>query len=75
MSAESPAVADVPNGTPPPKQATTPDWKSEFDQSANNPGKSRLTTEAVRAERLARLRADDPVLDAAVRELDLDLLD
>ena len=35
----------------------------------------RLTTEAVREERLAMLRAQDPVLDAAVRELDLDLLD
>jgi hypothetical protein len=29
----------------------------------------------VREERLAMLRAQDPVLDAAVRELDLDLLD
>jgi hypothetical protein len=35
----------------------------------------RLTTEAVREERLRMLRAQDPVLDAAVRELDLDLLD
>ena len=52
-----------------------PDWKAGFDQTARNPGNSRLTTEAVREERLSRLRADDPVLDAAVRELDLDLLD
>ena len=54
---------------------TTPDWKAEFDQSAKSPDKSRLTTEAVREERLSRMRAQDPVLDAAVRELDLDLLD
>jgi DNA polymerase-3 subunit gamma/tau len=53
----------------------TPDWKAEFDQSANAPGRARLTTETVRQERLAMLRAQDPVLDAAIRELDLDLLD
>ncbi len=74
-----------PTPTPPtPLQATParpapainpPDWKAEFDQTAKDPGKSRLTTEAVREERLSRLRAQDPVLDAAVRELDLDLLD
>ncbi|HUQ48285.1 MAG TPA: DNA polymerase III subunit gamma/tau [Gemmatimonadaceae bacterium] len=59
-----------------PSQAvTTPDWKAEFDQSSKSPDKSRLTTEAVREERLSRMRAQDPVLDAAVRELDLDLLD
>jgi DNA polymerase-3 subunit gamma/tau len=51
------------------------DWKAEFDQTANSPERSRLTTEEVRQERLAMLRAQDPVLDAAVRELDLDLLD
>ncbi len=75
-------VADAPplveTKAPPverPAPSTPPDWKSEFDQSASTPGKSRLTTEAVREERLRRLRAQDPVLDAAVRELDLDLLD
>jgi len=51
------------------------DWKTEFDQTANSRDRSRLTTEAVREDRLAMLRAQDPVLDAAVRELDLDLLD
>ena len=35
----------------------------------------RLTEEAIKAERLASLRKKDPVLDAAVRELDLELLD
>jgi hypothetical protein len=78
-------VQPPPVPTPPtPIQATparpspavnTPDWKAEFDQSARSPDKSRLTTEAVREERLSRMRAQDPVLDAAVRELDLDLLD
>ena len=52
------------------------DWKSHLEQaekSTNRP--ARLTTEAVREERLRMLRAQDPVLDAAVQELDLDLLD
>ena len=50
-------------------------WKSEFDQTASSGARERLTTEGVRQERLAMLRSRDPVLDAAVRELDLDLLD
>lgn len=53
----------------------TADWKAEFDQTAKGPPRERLTTEAVRQERLNMLRRQDPVLDAAVRELDLDLLD
>jgi DNA polymerase-3 subunit gamma/tau len=39
------------------------------------PALRRLTEEAIRAERLASLRKKDPILDAAVRELDLELLD
>jgi hypothetical protein len=39
------------------------------------PGSRRLTEEAIKAERLDALRKKDPVLDAAVRELDLELLD
>ncbi|MFI5242338.1 MAG: hypothetical protein ACHQRL_04960, partial [Gemmatimonadales bacterium] len=35
----------------------------------------RLTAESVKAERLSSLRRRDPGLDAAVRELDLELLD
>jgi hypothetical protein len=50
-------------------------WKAEFDQTASSGARERLTTEGVRQERLAMLRSRDPVLDAAVRELDLDLLD
>jgi DNA polymerase-3 subunit gamma/tau len=84
-AAQTKPVQPPPVPTPPtPIQATparpspavnTPDWKAEFDQSARSPDKSRLTPEAVREERLSRMRAQDPVLDAAVRELDLDLLD
>jgi len=61
--------------TPPGGQSAVPDWKAEFDQTASSASRERLTTEAVREERLKMLRAQDPVLDAAVRELDLDLLD
>ncbi len=50
-------------------------WKVGYEQTAGDAGRSRLTTEAVRAERLASLRAKDPVLDAAIDELDLELLD
>lgn len=52
-----------------------PDWKTEFDETARNPSRTRLTDDEVRAERLETLRSQDPVLDAAVRELDLDLID
>jgi DNA polymerase-3 subunit gamma/tau len=63
--------------TPPSGQpaVSAPAWKAGFDETANSQTRERLTTEAVRQERLAMLRAQDPVLDAAVRELDLDLLD
>jgi DNA polymerase-3 subunit gamma/tau len=61
--------------TPPSPQAPV-DWKAELEQTANSTSRpARLTTEAVREERLRMLRAQDPVLDAAVRELDLDLKD
>jgi DNA polymerase-3 subunit gamma/tau len=74
----SPAIAPVERADavrPAPQKSDAPDWKSEFDQTAKSRDRSRLTTETVREERLAMLRAQDPVLDAAVRELDLDLLD
>jgi DNA polymerase III subunit gamma/tau len=58
-----------------PQQEHAPDWKLGYEQTANESAHTRLTTEAVRAERLAALRARDPVLDAAVVELDLELLD
>jgi DNA polymerase-3 subunit gamma/tau len=70
----SASAENQPSG-PPPAGTEARTWKAEFDQTANSPERSRLTTEAVRQERLAMMRARDPVLDAAVRELDLDLLD
>ena len=52
-----------------------PGWKDGYEQTAGDSARSRLTSEAVRAERLASLRAKDPVLDAAIDALDLELLD
>jgi len=63
---------------PQPKVASPPatDWKAKLEETANSATRpARLTTEAVKEERLRMLRAQDPVFDAAVRELDLDLLD
>ena len=51
------------------------DWKVQYERSANDAGRPRLTDEAVRAERLAAMKAKDPVLAAAIDELDLDLID
>ena len=68
-------VEKMPVTAEPHAAQSSPDWKSEFDRSEKSPAQTRLTTEAVREERLSRLRSQDPVLDAAVRELDLDLLD
>ncbi|MFN2603604.1 MAG: DNA polymerase III subunit gamma/tau [Gemmatimonadaceae bacterium] len=51
------------------------DWKLQYEQTANDAGRPRLTDDAVRAERLASMRAKDPVLAAAIDELDLELLD
>jgi DNA polymerase-3 subunit gamma/tau len=90
VSAPTPGFSPAPPLTPPappvlPAAASTsatpasaergPDWKVGYEQMANDSARSRLTTEAVRAERLAALRARDPVLDAAVNALDLELLD
>jgi DNA polymerase-3 subunit gamma/tau len=64
----APSVATA-NEEPP------PDWKQGYEQTAKDSGRPRLTSEAIRAERLAAMRAKDPVLAAAIDELDLELLD
>ena len=56
-------------------QEPAPDWKQGYEQTAKDSARPRLTTEAIRAERLAAMRAKDPVLAAAIDELDLELLD
>ena len=48
----------------PPVAASAPDagvdWKSGYEETASEARRARLTSEAVRAERLAALRANDP---------------
>jgi DNA polymerase III gamma/tau subunit len=69
-----PPIADMPS--PAARVAPAADWKAKLEETANSATRpARLTTEAVKEERLRMLRAQDPVFDAAVRELDLDLLD
>ena len=46
-----------------------------FAPPAREGATRRLSAEAVKAERLSSLRRRDPALDAAVRELDLELMD
>ncbi|MBA2707974.1 MAG: hypothetical protein H0U59_09245, partial [Gemmatimonadaceae bacterium] len=78
---EIPPVSTAGAPHPPPsrnaggKAAEQVDWKRGFEAAAGDSTRARLTTEAVQAERLAMLRAQDPVLDAAIDELDLELLD
>ena len=45
------------------------------ERPAAAPSKERLTSEGVKAQRLAALRKKDPLLVAAIEALDLDLLD
>jgi len=61
--------------TPAALAASSADWKKGFAQTASDATGPRLTTESVIAERLARLRSQDLVLDAAVDALDLELID
>jgi DNA polymerase-3 subunit gamma/tau len=70
-----PADAEPPASQVAVGQQDSGDWKIGYEQMANDSARSRLTTETVRAERLAAMRAKDPVLDAAIDELDLELLD
>jgi hypothetical protein len=45
------------------------------DRPAAAPPKERLTSEGLKAQRLAALRKKDPLLSAAIEALDLELLD
>jgi len=71
--ADGPPIETSP--PPPPSPQDSGAWKVQYEQSANDAARPRLTNESVRAERLASMRSKDPVLDAAIDELDLELLD
>jgi hypothetical protein len=55
--------------------ATRVSVRREGGSAEPSAGPERLTVERVKEERLAALRKRDPVLDAAVQALDLELLD
>ncbi len=57
------------------KNSSLEDLKKVMDDTANNDSRTRLSAEALRAEKVAALRAKDPVLNAAIDELDLEILD
>lgn len=51
------------------------DIKRAMEETANDGSRTRLSAEELRAQKVAALRAKDPVLSAAIDELDLELLD
>jgi hypothetical protein len=46
-----------------------------MDRTAQSDSRQRITTEALKEERIGRLRMQDPALGAAIDALDLELLD
>ncbi|MEO5580539.1 MAG: DNA polymerase III subunit gamma/tau, partial [Gemmatimonadaceae bacterium] len=79
LAADDPRAAAASVAGPVPSNQPEPPprggWKQGFAQTASAAAGPRLTTESVIAERLQMLRAQDPVLDAAIDALDLELLD
>jgi DNA polymerase-3 subunit gamma/tau len=72
----APAAAKAaPPKTSPAKNSSLNDIKKAMEETANDESRTRLSAEALRAEKIAALRARDPVLSAAIDELDLELLD
>ncbi len=77
-SAEAPAAspppaakqADRPRGPDPLTQA-----RDAMERAAQSETRQRITPEALKAERIGRLRQQDPALGAAIDALDLELLD
>ncbi len=59
----------------PPRAAKLKDMKKHMEDTASDGSRTRLSAEAMRAEKLTALRAKDPILNTAIDELDLELLD
>ncbi|MFN2636626.1 MAG: DNA polymerase III subunit gamma/tau [Gemmatimonadaceae bacterium] len=68
-------------GPPKPQTSATPnesqlhEMKRAMETTAQDSNRSRMTAEALKAERIGMLRRKDPALGAAIDELDLELLD
>ena len=85
MSAPPPSYDESETGGPPPQAARpvererNPEKLSRardaMDQTAQSDSRQRITTEALKQERIGKLRMQDPALGAAIDALDLELLD
>ncbi len=73
-----PPLLAAPNALPaagPANQGQLHEMKRAMEATAQDSNRSRMTPEALKAERIAILRRKDPALGAAIDELDLELLD
>jgi DNA polymerase-3 subunit gamma/tau len=85
MSASPPSHDESETGGPPPpasppiERERNPEKLSRardaMDQTAQSDSRQRITTEALKQERIGKLRMQDPALGAAIDALDLELLD
>jgi hypothetical protein len=58
-----------------PNEAQLREMKRAMEATAQDSTASRMTPERIKEERIGMLRQKDPVLGAAIDELDLELLD
>lgn len=71
----APLKVSQPDDVAPPKSSSLEDLKKVMEETASGGSRTRLSAEELRAQKVAALRAKDPVLSAAIDELDLELLD
>ena len=71
----SPLKVSQPADIAPPKSSSLKDLKRVMDDTASDGSRTRLSAEELRAQKVAALRAKDPLLSAAIDELDLEILD
>lgn len=71
-------VANRAQSEPPvksPKNSSLDGLRKTMTDTANDESRTRLSADELRSQKVAALRAKDPVLSAAIDELDLELLD
>lgn len=71
----APLKITVPDDLAPARAAKLNDMKKLMADTASDGARTRLSAEALRAEKITALRAKDPLLSKAIDELDLELLD
>ena len=80
---DAPVPAAAPSSAPTPARPVEREHSPEqlarardaMDRTAQSDSRQRITTEALKEERIGRLRRQDPALGAAIDTLDLELLD